>query len=574
MKQALARLRALAGNTQLRWLAWGLALHLPITCGDHWDWPDVLCLSGEWCVVIALGAWAGQRPRASVAVGCTWTLLFVLESVRLAGQLLTGADPQIYDLAFLTRHLWVLLLDLWGPARLAAALVGLVLLIAGLCALASWRLRAVLVHARSLRLSSVLVVVCLALSLMPGELGARWVTPALVANAVDSWRTWRLTQASVAVDHYAPLMAMEPPAARPDIGLYVVESYGRVLDDEPVLRASWHPLTQELGAELASEGWHVASGWATAPVSGGRSWISDASVMLGISIRHQSSWAHIQPKVDALTHLPGWLKEHGGYQTVVCRPKDRARLGIELRNDFDWQHTVFAADIPYDGPAVGWGEIPDQFSLGHLHTAVLPELEGPRFLFFHGVSAHAPWDTPPPLVDRWQDVGPAVQAALGEDEEPEADEPESAKRALKVQARRYAPKTGKRFKLPARLFPEKRRAYMNVVDYSLRATLGAMALLPDTPRGRLVVIYGDHQPPILPPTGAYDVPVHVLATDPRWLEPFREAGFVDGLAPESEAEAMPLQALFPTVAAAVMGRELPEVPRGVSLTDLLEPTQP
>ena len=54
------------------------------------------------------------------------------------------------------------------------------------------------------------------------------------------------------------------------------------------------------------------------------------------------------------------------------------------------------------------------------------------------------------------------------------------------------------------------------------------------------------------------------------LAPFREAGFVDGLRPDAETPVIPLQALFPLLASAVMGRPLPEVPPGVVLADLLD----
>ena len=104
----------------------------------------------------------------------------------------------------------------------------------------------------------------------------------------------------------------------------------------------------------------------------------------------------------------------------------------------------------------------------------------------------------------------------------------------------------------------------------MRATFGALSLRPDSPEGQLVVVYGDHPPPMLPQKGDYDVPVHVLATDPALLAPFREAGFVDGLRPDAETPVIPLQALFPLLASAVMGRPLPEVPPGVVLADLLD----
>ena len=57
MSSLFARLRARLPPAQLRWLAWGLALHLPMVGSDDWLWRELLALSGEWCVIVALGSW-------------------------------------------------------------------------------------------------------------------------------------------------------------------------------------------------------------------------------------------------------------------------------------------------------------------------------------------------------------------------------------------------------------------------------------------------------------------------------------------------------------------------------------
>ena len=130
---------------------------------------------------------------------------------------------------------------------------------------------------------------------------------------------------------------------QPDLEFLIIESYGKVVHTAPQMQDRWRALLDDLEPELTQQGWHMASGWARASVSGGRSWISDASTLSGIQIRYESVWNHVQPHITQLTHLPGWLNQYG-YATLVCRPKDRARMGLELRNDFGWRHTVFADD--------------------------------------------------------------------------------------------------------------------------------------------------------------------------------------------------------------------------------------
>ena len=49
-------------------------------------------------------------------------------------------------------------------------------------------------------------------------------------------------------------------------------------------------------------------------------------------------------------------------------------------------------------------------------------------------------------------------------------------------------------------------------------------------RDGLVIIMGDHQPPVINKhTKVYDVPMHVFSRDPKLLEEFYERGFVSGL---------------------------------------------
>lgn len=556
----LVKRRLAAAGT---WLVLGLVLHLPPLWVVDARLADVLALSGEWCVAVALAAWLAQRwPHRQVgvrvALALAFTGLFTLEVVRTAGRSLTAADPQLYDLAFLANHVVVLVVDLFGVAALVGGLALLAGVLTAVTAAVFRLLKRVVAHPGAARDAVVASGVALCLGLLPGTFGARWVAPDWGRNVVDSVSTWQVTRQSLAVDPYAALRSHQA-VDTPDIGLYVVESYGRVLDTTPPLHDPYHALLDDLAPDIEAAGLHVATGWATATVSGGRSWISDASVFLGIGIAHQSTWSHVQPHTQRFTHLPAWLEQQG-YTTVVCRPKDRARLGVTIRNDFGWDRSVFADDLQYDGTLIGWGGIPDQYSLGWLHTRTLPEVTGPRFVFFHGVSAHGPWDTVPVLADDWE--ASTDQAVVDE-----PFEEMGTWNTVLRQARRYGDKLDKGVKLPGRMFPELRRTYFEAVSYSLRATVGSVAQLPDAD-GRILVIYGDHQPPFIARRDDYDVPVHILATDPRWLQPFLDHGFVPGMHGAPDAAAVPITALYPLLAQALVQQPLADIPMGISLSDV------
>ena len=545
------------------WLALGLALNAPGQAVNTAEYTDLLSLHGEWCAVVLCCAWLGPSPRTYRALGLSWCLLFLLEIIQVSGQLLTSADPLLYDLLFLIPHLWVLGFDLY-PGKAWSGLLAILVVIPALVFAGSKLAGPILRSPHTTVVSGVFTVFVAGTTLLPNPRVARWVGPGWAANLTESVSIWRLTQSSIQTDAYRELRNT-PPREQPDLELLIIESYGKVVHTAPQMQDRWRALLDDLEPELTQQGWYMASGWARASVSGGRSWISDASTLSGIQIRYESVWSHVQPHISQLTHLPGWLDQHG-YETLVCRPKDRARMGLALRNDFGWRHTVFADDLDYRGPSFGWGGIPDQFSLGHVYEAVLPTLSPPRMVFFHGVSSHGPWKEPPPLVDDWRTLssnesGGAI-AELGF---------ESSTNILKIQARRYGKKS-KNIRRARRLkYPEYARSYLDVVEYTFRSMVATLPLHPGD-NDRIVVIYGDHQPALLPPEGDFGVPVHILSTDKAWLAPFEAEGFTPGLHPSDQGVDFPLYALYPALARTLIGENAPELPRGVHLRTAMERT--
>src|SRR5690606_18914546 len=57
---------------------------------------------------------------------------------------------------------------------------------------------------------------------------------------------------------------------RPRIELFFVESYGRLLHDDPALRKLWYEQLERLHQRMSAGGLEVVSSFSEAPVSGGR----------------------------------------------------------------------------------------------------------------------------------------------------------------------------------------------------------------------------------------------------------------------------------------------------------------
>ncbi len=488
-----------------------LLLLLPFSLQVEFEPWLALGLCGDMALLAALLGWI-RRPGL---VAVLYSSLLIYELDRLVGSYLMGQDPLLFDQLLLLRHLVVLAQDLLGGWGLPA-LLGIVALL-GLLHAGVWALFRLGQRAPRLVWAAAAAPIALLLAWPKGPWPARWVTPDLVEDVVESIEVWRSLDRELGALH--PELQELELRSRPDVEIHVVESYGRMLDTE-LLRDGWVLVLDGIEHELTQAGWVMASGFSVAPVSGGRSWIADASFLLGMKIQHQSEYQHIVGQIDGLPHMPGWFAERG-YSTIVMRPKDRVRPGIALRNDFDWEHTVFHAELGYEGQNWGWGGVPDQYALGWLRDELWPLVESPRLLFFHMVGSHAPWDDIPPLVEDWRTLSDGSAEAAEEKEF-------SWTRDAKRYKRKKRNKAGPVGKLSIR-----GEDYRDAVLRDLEVLTAD--LLQDRERPAVVILMGDHQPPLLSRTRDFQVPVHVLATEPELLEGFLDAGFQEGMVPSGDA---------------------------------------
>jgi len=497
-------------------------------------------------------------PRARWVALAGYAALLAWEVVRSVGASLMDQDPLLYDLLYLIRHFVVLGRDLLGGALVPVVLgVGVALLCGA--AVGVFLLDRGRHGPRSEWVGGVLG---LALIVWAAGGPARFSTVALGKNLVASAEVGSEVGSLIRAadyDRYTELSL----TARPDLHVYVVESYGRILHQRKGTRQQWEGETRERERALRKEGYAAVSAFATAPVSGGRSWLADASLLTGRTIAHESVFNEVMAQVDGMVHLPGLLAS-AGYETILVRPKDRARAGVELRNDLDFQHTVFFDELAYEGPAVGWGWIPDQYTLGWLREHRLGDdhPDGPpRFVFAHLVSSHAPWHVVPEKVDDWHTLATAEAPAPldGIDEVDEVHEADArgAWEELWVQLGRYQRREGHRGKRKATVSHVQR--YAKAVSYDLDVLTEHVLALPERPA--VIVLLGDHQPPLVTRDDDFDVPIHVLARDPALLEPLRRHGFVPGWeVPASAAPVARLEGLMSLLLhqlAAADGQDLP-----------------
>jgi hypothetical protein len=333
---------------------------------------------------------------------------------------------------------------------------------------------------------------------MLGQIGAakgQWVLPVSPPGAAFSARLaydrlalYRATRAEIAAfdaaarhDPAASASPLLDRLAGRDVVFIFIESYGRASFDNPLYIPTHSATLRAAEQELAQiAGIATRSGWVTAPVTGGQSWLAHTAIASGLWISNQIQYrALLASPRKTLFQLAG----AAGYHTAAVVPAitrdwpEGSRIGFE---------TILARDdLGYQGLPFNWVTMPDQFTLTAYDRLLAKAARDGRPLFaeISLISSHAPWVPVPELI-AWDDVGDGsvfnIVAQSG-------DPPEIVWRDS----------------------DRVRDQYRKAVAYALQTSLSYVARQgPDMP---LFIILGDHQPAGFVAGGpSFDVPVHVI----------------------------------------------------------------
>jgi hypothetical protein len=337
---------------------------------------------------------------------------------------------------------------------------------------------------------------------------------------------------------------------RPSVYLLAVESYGTVLERHPALHGPYRRVLRRTEAALRADGWQMASARLDAPVRGGRSWLAIASLLTGVRVDRQLVFNRFQDDPDGVPHLVRFL-DRQGYRTVALQPFTFARPGLPVRNLYDFDVTLYRDDLGYEGPSYGLADAPDQYSLEFAHHTQLAPSPEPFFLFFESVSSHALWNYGlPPYLSDWR----AFNAVSGS----------PARQKAELRRRGTAPTAFLPDSITApRIYDQSAPVrYLRHVTYDLRVVRDY--LLDRAPAGSLVLLLGDHQPPVLDTT-TDAVPLHVLSTDAGLVDRVRRQGFTDGLTLDDRTPTLRQEGLYSFLVRLLAdGDAPPNRPRGVS----------
>jgi hypothetical protein len=315
-------------------------------------------------------------------------------------------------------------------------------------------------------------------------------------------------------------MAEVPPGLEQldsvDVHILVIESYGRLLFRHPKLHAPMQTLLAELQQPLNAAGFQSRTGACAPSVAGGLSGLAHAELLTGVVVPDERTRDLLI--ASSLITLPRHFRR-AGYHTVEVQPA-MPRAWPEGETFYGIDESIWQQRLAYRGNKYGFGKMPDQYSLHYLLDQVVLPAKQPVFSMFVGVSSHAPWTSTPPYIEHWPSHEQAYQQGP---------------------ASQYDVSYANMHRNPVALV-----AYGDAIRYALRAAVDFICQLP---RPSLVILIGDHQPPIAatvqPADPTHDVPVHLLSNQPELLAKLEALGFDVGMNLHENVIAMPMADLAP-----------------------------
>jgi hypothetical protein len=298
-----------------------------------------------------------------------------------------------------------------------------------------------------------------------------------------------------------------------DVLLVFVESYGRVAVQGSTFAPRVDAVLDRGTAQLRSAGFSARSAFLTSPTFGGLSWLAHSTLQSGLRVDGQRRYDQLVQN-NRLTLTRAFKR--AGWRAVADVPANH-RVWPQGSSFYHYDKIYDRRNLGYRGPGFGLPPMPDQYVLAALQRRELAQRHRPPlFAEVDLISSHAPWTRIPKLIP-WDAVG---DGSIFDHVAAE----ESTRAALFGDARRA------------------RAAYGHSIEYSLSTLISFVRRYGDDKT--VLVVLGDHQPAtVVSGQGAgHDVPISVIAHDPKVLDQIGGWGWQDGLRPSPQAPVWPMAA--------------------------------
>ena len=464
----------------------------------------------EAALLVALALVLGARARrvAAVLVGLALGSLVVLGVADAGFRVVLDrpVDP-VTDWVYLGPGVGVLGDSVGRPAAIATAVDAGAAAVLLLVALPLATLRAGRVVAAH-RTGSARVAVALGTVWLLGTLtGVPVGTTGAGGLAVDEVRQVRADLADrrafereIGTDRYAgaPPGSLLRGLRGKDVLVVFVESYGRVAVQGTTFSPAVDAVLDDGTRRLRATGWSARSAFLTSPTFGAASWLAHSTLQSGLWVDSQQRYDQLLD-ADRLTLASAF--QGAGWRTVFDVPAN-TRDWPEGAGFYGFDQLYDSRNVGYRGPQFGYATMPDQYTLAAFrHLELEPSRRRPVMAEIDLVSSHHPWAPSPRLVP-WDRVGDG-SVFTGAPTQPDSS--------------------------------DVRELYGQSIEYTMGTLVSFLETYPDP--DLVLVVLGDHQPHsyVTGPDPGHDVPVSVIARDPRVVHRVAGWGWQAGLHPGPEA---------------------------------------
>lgn len=287
-----------------------------------------------------------------------------------------------------------------------------------------------------------------------------------------------------------------------DMMITFIESYGRSAIEDPLISPGVNATLTTENEKLEKAGFAAESGWLTSATYGGSSWLGHSTFLSGLWINNQQRYRTVT-NGDHMT-LTSAFQKTGAWRTVGIMPgvqktwPEAKFFGLD--NVYDSKH------LGYEGPKFSWSPMPDQFALASFERLEHGKKQDkPLMSEIILTSSHQPWGPIPKTVPQDQ---------LGDGSIFDAIEKEGTD--------------------PSELLTNSTRSkeeYGKSIQYSVTSLIDYLVKYGND--NTVLIFLGDHQPiaRVSGNNASRDVPVSIVAKDPKVLDKIADWGWTDGLQP-------------------------------------------
>jgi hypothetical protein len=305
-----------------------------------------------------------------------------------------------------------------------------------------------------------------------------------------------------------PGSQLVPDLRGKDMIFTFIESYGRSAIEDPIMAPGVDSTLAADTKALSKAGFAAKSGWLTSATYGGSSWLGHSTTMSGLWINNQQRYRTVMAS-DHLS-LTDAFKKTGAFDTVGVMPG--IQKGWPEQSFYGLDKVYNAFQLGYKGPKFSWSTMPDQYALEQYQKQVHSKkrTDGKSLMsLLILTSSHQPWAPIPKLVP-WDQLGngsifDAIQKAGNKASDVIADSTKS------------------------------RQEYGKSIQYSVNSLTQWLERYGND--NTVLVFLGDHQP-IARVSGSHasrDVPISIVAKDPKVLAKVDSWNWTDGLRPAHDA---------------------------------------